>query len=123
MTIQDIIAKVDELTPNQYSTEQKIGWLSTLDGKIYHEIIRTHAGADRIYYPIEGYDSDDYELIVRPPYADDLYVSYLQSRIAAENNEITKYGQFSALFNQAFADFSSWYNRSHRPFTFGRWRM
>lgn len=123
MTIQDVIARVDELTPNQYSVEQKIGWLSTLDGKIYNEVIRTHDRAGLVFFPQEGYDTDDQDLLVPSPYAADLYCYYLESRIAEQNNEIAKYGQFSALFNQAYSDFAGWYNRTHMPKGPGRWRM
>ena len=123
MTIQEVIANVDDLMPNQYSTEQKIRWLSTLDGKIWHEVVRTHMGPTMAYYPFDGYASDDQELIVQPPYAEDLYGYYLKSRIAAENNEINKYDQFAAQFNQAYEDWTGWYNRTHMPLTTGRWRM
>ena len=42
----DIIERVDNMEPNDYSPEQKLHWLSTLDGKLYREIIRTHEGAN-----------------------------------------------------------------------------
>ena len=64
MTIESIIAKADDLSPNQYSLEQKIGWLSTLDGKIYDEVILTHEGSADIVYPSGGYTTDEPELIV-----------------------------------------------------------
>ena len=47
MTIGDVINRVDELAPNQYSEEQKIRWLTGLDGKIFEEIIRTHQDPGR----------------------------------------------------------------------------
>lgn len=120
MTIQEVIAIVDDLTPNQYSTDQKIRWLSTLDGKIFHEVIQAHVGGGCFF---QGYDTDEAELIVQPPYAEDVYTRYLQARIAAENNEINKYDQYQTLFNSAYGDYTAWYNRSHMPITRGRWRM
>ena len=42
MTVWEAIAKVDDLKPNQYDTNTKIGWLSKLDGQIYVEVISTH---------------------------------------------------------------------------------
>ena len=123
MTIQEAIARVDELMPNQYSTEQKIHWLSTLDGKIFHEVIMTHHGAAFAYYPFEGYETDDEELLVKPPYADDVYGYYLQSRIAEANSEWGKYNQLSELFNAAYSDYTAWYNRTHMPVQGGRWKM
>lgn len=120
MTIQEVIAIVDDLTPNQYRTDQKIRWLSTLDGKIFHEVVKTHLGGGCFY---QGYETDEEELLVEPPYAEDIYTRYLQARIAAENNEIAKYDQYQTLFNSAYNDFTAWYNRTHKPLTRGRWRL
>ena len=46
MTGQEIIERTDELCPNDYSEEQKLHWLSSLDGQIFHEVIQTHEGAE-----------------------------------------------------------------------------
>ena len=45
MQIDEIIARVDSLEPNQYDKETKLSWISQLDGKIFAEIILTHDGA------------------------------------------------------------------------------
>lgn len=42
MTCGDIIARVDELEPNQYSTTLKLYWLSILDGQMIQELLLTH---------------------------------------------------------------------------------
>lgn len=39
MTIEEVLAQVDELKPNQYSDTVKISWLSKLDSKIFVEVI------------------------------------------------------------------------------------
>lgn len=121
MTIEEIIANVDELMPNQYSTEQKMRWLSSLDGKIFHDVILTHHGTRFVYYPPQGYETDDQELIVPPPYAEDLYGNYLKSRICVENGEIAKYNQFVTLYTAAYNEWASAYNRTHAPRQKGRW--
>jgi hypothetical protein len=123
MTIQEILAQVDELTPNTYSAQRKLQWLSDLDGRLFRELIQPRAGAERFYWPEEGYDSDEQELLAPPPYGADLYLRYLQARIAAENGEIHRYAQYSALFNQAYAEFAAWYARDHMPLQRGRWRL
>ena len=50
MKIIEAIQKVDALKPNNYSQEDKIKWLSTLDGVIKREIIDTHEGASDIVF-------------------------------------------------------------------------
>lgn len=46
MTISEAINKIDALKPNNFSIEDKIGWLSTLDFTVKREMIDTHEGAD-----------------------------------------------------------------------------
>ena len=42
MTVNEIIANVDLLEPNSCSAEEKLRWLSSLDGKIFSEVILAH---------------------------------------------------------------------------------
>lgn len=117
MTIQQAIELVDKLKPNQYEHEQKVKWLSKIDGQVWIEVISTHWGC---YYlePFSGYDASnpDTELLVPYPFAEDIYNYFLQSQIDKENGETGKYSQNAAAFNAAYKTFCDWYNRTHRPF-------
>ena len=42
MTAGELIARVDALRPNQYSADDKLGWLRRLDGQILAELEETH---------------------------------------------------------------------------------
>ena len=44
----DMIERVDLLEPNDYSPEQKLHWLSSLDGKVFRELIETHEDAREV---------------------------------------------------------------------------
>ena len=109
----DIIERVDLLEPNDYSPEQKLHWLTSLDGRIFHEVIRTHEGAQTEEAP--SYRTGDEQLLVGAPYGEDLYYYYLQAMIAAENSETQRYNKRMTLFNSAYTAFSAWYVRTHRP--------
>ncbi len=39
MTIREAIDRLDRLTPNQYDNEEKVRWLSELDGVAHREIL------------------------------------------------------------------------------------
>ena len=74
MTCGDIISKVDKLEPNQYDTTQKLEWLSTLDGKIIDQVIRTHgpikAQPPHVSWPdplVAGYKVWENVPIKKPP--------------------------------------------------------
>ena len=115
MKIIEAIQAVDTLKPNTYSELEKIQWLSKLDSTIKTEIIDTHEGADDITF--NGYDENtslETELLVKAPY-DDIYVSWLESRIDYANGEYAKYNNSITVFNTAYTSFERYYNKSHMP--------
>ena len=114
MKIIEAIQKVDALKPNNYSQEDKIKWLSTLDGIIKTEIIDIHEGADKVEF--NGYDisSLETELIVPAPY-DDIYIKWLEAHINYNNSEIGKYNNSMAMYNSAYNAYERYYNRKHMP--------
>lgn len=114
MKIIEAIQKVDTLKPNNYSSEDKIKWLSTLDGIIKIEIIDTHEGSDKVEF--NGYDisSLETELLVPAPY-EDIYVKWLEAQIDYNNSEIGKYNNSMAMFNIAYGNYERYYNRKHMP--------
>ena len=109
----DMIERVDLLEPNDYSPEQKLHWLQSLDGRIFRELVETHEQAETETLP--AYVSGDEELLVGEPYGEDLYYYYLQAMIAAENSETQRYNKRMTLFNSAYTAFSAWSVRTHRP--------
>lgn len=143
MTIEEAVQMVDRLKPNQYDHEQKVKWLSKLDGMIWQEVIMTHErvphshhhhhhhmpwepkpepiappeDAEECLKKFEGYAEafPDTELLVPFPYDEDVYNYFLQMQIDKENGEMQKYNQSSALFNNAYKLFCDWYNRTHLP--------
>ena len=123
MTVSEAISKADAIAPNQYTDQQKLDWLSTLDGRIYHEVFRTHEPGFGVMLPYEGHDSTDDELFVQEPYGADLYVNYLLSRVAEANAEIQKYNLYATLFNEAYKSFTNKFNREHMPKEAGPWRF
>ena len=114
MTIIEKITEVDVLHPNGFDQNNKIAWLSNLDGRIKEEIIDTHEGGDGVIF--KGYTPDDTntELIVPAPY-DELYRYWLEAQIDYANGEYTKYNNSMAMFNTAYSAYERYYNRTHMP--------
>lgn len=115
MTVAEAISIVDKLRPNQYQDTFKIKWLSKLDGQIFKEVFMTHA--DSSIESFDGYDenSQNTELLVPYPFAEDIYNYFLQAQIDKENGETARYNQSITLYNNAFLTFQNWYNRTHVP--------
>lgn len=123
MNIQECINRVDSVKPNQYSIEDKVRWLSYLDGNIQKEIFdryekeETEAEETTEEVPVfTGYSPDRMtdELLVPFPY-DELYVAYLKAKIDEENGETARYNNSASTFNGMLQDFQKAYHREHMP--------
>lgn len=115
MTIIEAINRIDTLKPNNYTQDDKVKWLSNLDGIIKKEIIDTHVGGEDIVF--NGYDSNtpiETALIVPAPY-DDLYIKWLESQIDYTNAEYSKYNNSVTAYNTAYSAFERYYNRQNMP--------
>lgn len=116
-TIASVIAQVDALKPNQYTALQKIAWLSECDSMVFSEVISKHLpdeNAPGSFTPY-GLDTDpSTELIISPPH-DVIYRHYLAAQIDLANQELIRYNNSSALFNNAYQAYRAWYTRGHMP--------
>ena len=115
MTIIEAINRIDSLKPNGYSQEDKIAWLSIVDGEIKANIIDTHEGSEAVSFI--GYDAEtalDTVLLVPAPY-DDIYVKWLESQIDYANGETKRFNNSIVMYNTAYSAFARYYNRTHMP--------
>lgn len=185
MTISDAIGLVDNYRPNLYTPADKVKWLSSIDGMVYRDIVKTHVNMNWRLLPltlssdftesdivsVHGLMMDDVladsyfvldkdlvhivsnagnvltleepitchqwqklipvcsvgyhllpeeaygtvELLIPDPYAEDVYVNYLESRVDKENGEIAKYNVDVSLYNQGYATYADYYNRNNMP--------
>ena len=115
MTIMDALYRIDELKPNSYSQPEKIKWLSSLDGVIKSEIIDTHEGGEDIAFSEYGENANlSTTLLVPYPY-DDIYLKWLEAQIDYHNGEYGKYNNSMIAFNDAYALYQKYYNRTNMP--------
>lgn len=115
MKIIEAITKIDALKPNNYTTDNKVAWLSVLDGIIKEEIIDTHEGGEAITF--NGYDvntPNDTELLVPAPY-DDIYVRWLEAQIDYSNADYGRYSNSMTMYNAAYSTYERYYNRNNMP--------
>ena len=115
MTIIEAINRIDNLKPNSYTQQDKVKWLSNLDGIIKAEIIDTHEGSEKVIF--NGYLPETEvitELLVPAPY-DDIYVKWLEAQIDYANGETDKYENSMVMYNTLYSAFERYYNRTHMP--------
>ena len=116
MTIKECIDIVDNSKPNQYTTEDKVRWLSFLDAIIINEVLKTHEGYDGRYDLFDGYSADKLSvtLIVPSPH-DRIYDAYLKMMIDKENGETARYNNSVVTYNAYMAEYRKHYNKTHMP--------
>lgn len=116
MKIIEAISRVDAVKPNSYTQNEKVKWLSALEGVLKTEIFDTHEGADAVVF--NGYDEETdvsaTELLVPHPY-DDIYLRWLEMQIDYANGEWRKYNNSMAVYNEVYSAFEKHYNRTHMP--------
>lgn len=114
MTLIEAISKIDNLKHNTYTHEDKVGWLSRLDGMVKTEILDTHEGGETAF---QGYDTDsDVEtvLLVPAPY-DEVYLRWLEAQIDYAGGEYNRFNNSMDMFQAAYQSYSNFYNRTHMP--------
>ena len=115
MTIAEAIDLTDKLTPNAYEETDKVRWLLEIDMLVYEDLISTHDGLQIFYRP--DYSAEDIaeELLIPEPYAEDVYVNFLQAKIAQQNGEDAKYNKAIIFYNEAYERFARSHNEKNRP--------
>lgn len=116
MTIRECIDRVDNVKPNQYSDDDKVRWLSFIEGIIINDVLKTHEGYKGEYDLFDGYSTDkmDTGLIAKAPY-DVLYEAYLKMKIDEENGETARYNNSATMFNSYLELYKKHYNKHHVP--------
>lgn len=115
MTIMGAINHIDAVKPNGYSQDEKLRWLSVLDGIVKREIIDTHVGGEDVEF--NGYNENTAqttEMLVPYPY-DDIYIRWLEAQIDYASGEYGKYNNSVSLFNSTYDSYAKHYNRTHMP--------
>jgi hypothetical protein len=113
MTVNDAIARADELRVNLFGEAQKAGWIHSADCAI--------AEMMGVEHPTNTFPNDR-ELLMPSPY-DDVYVKYLMAMIAYHNGESGQYANDMELYNEAMERAGCWWIRNHRPASKGNWRV
>ena len=113
MTINEAIARVDDLRDNTMAPNIKIAWLQMVDQQVYNEIIKGRVGADAVTLPDYSDDNGERVLLVPPPY-DMLYIYRLEAEICYKNEEIDRQANALTRYNELMDAFAKQYAREHR---------
>lgn len=111
-TFSEIINRVDLNKPNAFDQEEKLRWLTELDGKIATEVMMMSITGVR-NLP-RGVAALDCEPLVSFPY-DDLYDRWLEAKIDYHNGEFDTYQNSMQAYNAAYNNFVNWFLNTYDP--------
>ena len=112
-TIREVLARVDQRKPNAFTAEQKVAWISALEGRIAIDVfLMDISEAEQFQYQAEA--DQDTKLLIRFPH-DDLYDLWLYAQIDMANGEYDKYQNAMIQYNEAFSNFVKWFARVYAP--------
>lgn len=115
MTIKQAQDKLTALKPHAYSAAETVAWLNAVEGRIFAEIIQTHANDDEIAFAGYTTSTTDSTALIAPEPYDELYLYYLMTQVDLHNAEYDKYNNSAALFNAAWDAFARFWNREFMP--------
>ena len=122
MTIKKIIERVDRSKPNAFSEEDKLRWVSELDGLLGLEVMLMDiVEVQQLAY---SYPEDlDTVPLVKFPH-DGIYDHWLYAKIDYENGEYDKYYNSMEQYNALRESFVNWFVSTYEPAQgYGRERM
>lgn len=115
MTVLEAITQLQAVKENQYDDKTLVRWISDLEGMIYNDIVKWHAGCEDIPHGPYNVDSDmDVVLLVPEPYSD-VYIRYLSAQVDYHNAELKRYNNSMIMYNMALQTFADWFNRQTLP--------
>lgn len=109
MTAREIVEQVDLLAPNQYTQQQKLGWLGELEGKIHADVT---LDTPEQLAGLAGTWQDD--LSVGWPHSD-IYQHWLLAKIHQADGELELYQNRMESFNASYQNYVNWYIRTYDP--------
>lgn len=115
MTLAEVLERIDRERPGESTEEEKLRWLSQVDGQWYREMVLTHEGAEETTFAPYTTDGDkSVALLIAPPY-DEVYIHFLYMQTDQRLGEIERYNNDAALYNQGMLEARQAYNREHMP--------
>ena len=87
MTVNEVLAAVDSLRPNEIGKAEKLGWLMDIESRIYEDIYQTHEHDGIGFTDMGKIGTDDStELFVKRPFSEIYILFYARLLISIMQN-------------------------------------
>ena len=113
MTINEAINMLDSQKHNTFSRQDKLHWLSRLDGQIHRELLCLYGKKPEDFTGYTPETDPDTTLLVPAPW-DEIYLHYMTAQVDYLSGEMTRYANAAALYNAVLAAYVRYFNRTHQ---------
>lgn len=113
MTPEKVIEQVDRLHPNGFTDEDKMMWISELDGMV-KQLVQQDEEVSELVYP----DDMNTELLIPHPY-DRCYLLYVDAMLFYRSTDIPAYNNAAVVFRNLFDEYKKHYIRQNEPLNYG----
>ena len=118
MTIQEALSLADATKDNLMDDARKIAAISEVEAMVHDEIImKCRHTPEQAVCPKYDTDTDRDTVLLVPDRFARLYVYYILCEIDLQNEEMDKYNNHRALFENKYREFSNYWRREHMPIT------
>ena len=106
MTVREALELTDRRRPNLYSREEKLRWLSEVEGMVWGALEAFHA----VLGTYSGLESGDWpnKKLLLPQAFTGLYFLWLEGSMYYADQEYLLYNNAMARFNALWRDFFAW---------------
>ena len=116
MTVQQMVTKVDELRPNQYTNAQEVAWIYQLEMLIWEMLVKTHERPEGLREELGEYDEEHMtQELLAPDVWCGVYEWWLYAQMDLANMELQKYENDMTMYNAAWRELEAWWNRTYMP--------
>ena len=116
MTVQQMVTKVDELRPNQYTNERMVAWIYQLELLIWEALVKTHERPEGLREELMPYDEEHMtQEMLAPDVWASVYEWWLYAQMDLANMELDKYNNDMAMYNTVWRELEAWWNRHYMP--------
>ena len=113
-TYGNIIGLVDSYRPNAFDDQLKLWWLVSLDGRIAAEVMLMDVNEVREILDLAYPEALECEPLVGFPH-EEIYLHYLEAKIAYGNEEYSSYQNAMEAFNAAYTSYMTWFLNTYDP--------
>lgn len=101
MKIMQAITQLDGLIPNIYSTEEKVQWLSQVEGLVLATVF-----PGKVFDGYDGETDVETEMLIPKPF-DAIYLRWLEAQVHYYNGEMDRYNNAILVYRDLLESYSA----------------